>query len=132
MRNDIDVLTKKIQATMKASKSHLKNAVPVKVAAMRNNMNLTQTEISNIIGVYKQNWYKVEKGINILTLEQAIALSALFGCTVDYLVKDDKSQGLSRVEELLQEQLKTERELNKMLQDRVEELKREVKKWVEK
>ena len=128
MRNDIDALTKKIQANMKASKAHLKNAVPVKVAAMRNNMNLTQTEISNIIGVYKQNWYKVEKGINILTLEQAIALSALFGCTVDYLVKDDKSQGLSRVEELLQEQLNTQKEMNKMLQDRVEELEKKVRK----
>ena len=128
MRNDIDVLTKKIQATMKASKSHLKNAVPVKVAAMRNNMNLTQTEISNIIGVYKQNWYKVEKGINILTLEQAIALSALFGCTVDYLVKDDKSQGLSRVEELLQEQLESQKQVNELLRERVEELERKLKK----
>ena len=128
MRNDIDVLTKKIQASMKASKSHLKNAVPVKVAAMRNNMNLTQTEISNIIGVYKQNWYKVEKGINILTLEQAIALSALFGCTVDYLVKDDKSQGLSRVEELLQEQLESQKQVNELLRERVEELERKKKK----
>ena len=120
--NDIDKLQKEIQAKMKATKNHLKKVVPAKVAAMRKNKGLTQVEISNIIGVYKQNWNKVEKGIYMLTLEQVIALSYVFECTVDYLVKDDKSQGLSRVEELLQQQLDSERKLREILEKRVKEL----------
>lgn len=60
-----------------------------KLAKMRRENNYTQEQLADILGVSRQSISKWESDIAFPETEKIIRLSQLFGCTTDYLLKDD-------------------------------------------
>lgn len=59
-----------------------------KIAKLRKENNYTQEQLAELLGVSRQSISKYESGIVYPETEKLIRLSELFGCTVDYLLKD--------------------------------------------
>lgn len=60
-----------------------------KLAKLRKENNYTQEQLAELLGVSRQSISKYESGIVYPETEKLIRLSELFGCTVDYLLKDN-------------------------------------------
>lgn len=78
---------------------------PKRLKAMREGMDphnknfptkMTQRDMATIIGVSYANYNKIERGRveghNNVTVEQAIKISTVFGCTIDYLLLGKDSE----------------------------------------
>lgn len=59
-----------------------------KIAKLRKENNYTQEQLAELLGVSRQSVSKYESGIVYPETEKLIRLSEVFGCTVDYLLKD--------------------------------------------
>ncbi len=59
-----------------------------KISKLRKENNYTQEQLAYLLGVSRQSISKYESGIAYPETEKLIRLSELFGCTVDYLLKD--------------------------------------------
>lgn len=59
-----------------------------KISKLRKENNYTQEQLAELLGVSRQSISKYESGIVYPETEKLIKLSELFGCTVDYLLKD--------------------------------------------
>ena len=59
-----------------------------KLAALRRREGLSQERLADRLGVTRQSVSKWEGGAAMPELEKLVALSELFGVSVDYLVKD--------------------------------------------
>lgn len=59
-----------------------------KIAKLRKENNYTQEQLAELLGVSRQSVSKYESGLVYPETEKLIRLSELFGCTVDYLLKD--------------------------------------------
>ena len=64
-----------------------------KIAKLRKENNYTQEQLAELLGVSRQSISKYESGIAYPETEKLIRLSELFGCSVDYLLKDYMEQG---------------------------------------
>lgn len=64
-----------------------------KIAKLRKENNYTQEQLAELLGVSRQSISKYESGIAYPETEKLIRLSELFGCSVDYLLKDYVEQG---------------------------------------
>lgn len=60
-----------------------------KIAKLRKENNYTQEQLAALLGVSRQSVSKYESGVTYPETDKLIHLSELFGCTVDYLLKDD-------------------------------------------
>lgn len=60
-----------------------------KIARLRKENNYTQEQLAALLGVSRQSVSKYESGVTYPETDKLICLSELFGCTVDYLLKDD-------------------------------------------
>jgi len=60
-----------------------------KIARLRKEKNYTQEQLAALLGVSRQSVSKYESGITYPETDKLIHLSELFGCTVDYLLKDN-------------------------------------------
>jgi len=60
-----------------------------KIARLRKENNYTQEQLAALLGVSRQSVSKYESGMAYPETDKLIRLSELFGCTVDYLLKDD-------------------------------------------
>lgn len=60
-----------------------------KIARLRKENNYTQEQLAVLLGVSRQSVSKYESGLTYPETDKLIRLSELFGCTVDYLLKDD-------------------------------------------
>ena len=60
-----------------------------KIARLRKENNYTQEQLAALLGVSRQSVSKYESGVTYPETDKLIHLSELFGCTVDYLLKDD-------------------------------------------
>ena len=60
-----------------------------KIARLRKENNYTQEQLAALLGVSRQSVSKYESGITYPETDKLIHLSELFGCTVDYLLKDN-------------------------------------------
>lgn len=60
-----------------------------KIAKLRKENNYTQEQLAEMLGVSRQSISKYESGIVYPETEKLIRLSEMFGCTVDYLLKDN-------------------------------------------
>jgi transcriptional regulator with XRE-family HTH domain len=69
-----------------------------KLRKLRKEKGLSQEELADIIGVSRQALSKWESGSSYPEMEKLIALSGLFGVTIDSLVKDSdlKKRGRNR------------------------------------
>lgn len=63
-----------------------------KIAKLRKDNNYTQEQLAELLGVSRQSISKYESGLVYPETEKLIRLSELFGCTVDYLLKDNVEQ----------------------------------------
>lgn len=63
-------------------------ALNEKIAALRNERKLSQTELAEKLDVSRQSISKWETGASVPELDKLVALSRLFGVTLDELVKD--------------------------------------------
>lgn len=59
-----------------------------KISRLRKENNYTQEQLADLLGVSRQSISKYESGIAYSETEKLIRLSEMFGCTVDYLLKD--------------------------------------------
>ena len=59
-----------------------------KISRLRKENNYTQEQLADLLGVSRQSISKYESGIAYPETEKLIRLSEMFGCTVDYLLKD--------------------------------------------
>ena len=59
-----------------------------KIARLRKENNYTQEQLAALLGVSRQSVSKYESGVTYPETDKLIRLSELFGCTVDYLLKD--------------------------------------------
>jgi transcriptional regulator with XRE-family HTH domain len=94
------------------------------------NGKMSQRSLSAIADILPQNYNKIERGRinngNNITLEQAIKISIIYGCSIDYIAtgKIGEIKGdANKVIDDLHTQLNTERKLNKMLTEENEKLK---------
>ena len=60
-----------------------------KIARLRKENNYTQEQLAALLGVSRQSVSKYESGVTYPETDKLIHLSELFGCTVDYLLKDN-------------------------------------------
>lgn len=60
-----------------------------KIARLRKENNYTQEQLAALLGVSRQSVSKYESGVTYPETDKLIRLSELFGCTVDYLLKDN-------------------------------------------
>jgi transcriptional regulator with XRE-family HTH domain len=92
---------------------------------------MSQISLAAVVDMIPQNYNKIEKGRinggNNITLEQAIKLSVVFGCTIDYIAtgKDPAQVSSASADTIrsLTAQLETERDLNRFLKEEIERLK---------
>ena len=63
-----------------------------KIAKMRKENNYTQEQLADLLGVSRQSVSKYESGLTYPETDKLIRLSELFGCTVDYLLKDNAEE----------------------------------------
>lgn len=63
-----------------------------KIARMRRENNYTQEQLAECMGVSRQSISKWESGLAYPETEKLILLSELFGCSLDYLLKDDVTE----------------------------------------
>lgn len=60
-----------------------------KIARLRKENNYTQEQLAALLGVSRQSVSKYESDVTYPETDKLIRLSELFGCTVDYLLKDN-------------------------------------------
>ncbi len=60
-----------------------------KLSRLRKENNLTQEQVADLLGVSRQAVSKWESGVTFPETEKLIRLSDLYGCTVDYLLKEN-------------------------------------------
>lgn len=60
-----------------------------KISNLRKDNNMTQEQLSEILGVSRQSVSRWESGIAFPETDKLLQLSKLFNCTLDYLLKDD-------------------------------------------
>ena len=63
-----------------------------KLARLRKEHNFTQEQLAELLGVSRQAVSKWESGLAFPETEKLIRISELYGCSVDYLLKEDISQ----------------------------------------
>lgn len=66
-----------------------------KIAKLRKEQNLTQEQFAQNMEVSRQSVSKWESGVAFPETEKLIRMSELFGCTIDYLLKDKESEQVS-------------------------------------
>lgn len=60
-----------------------------KISNLRKENNMTQEQLSEVLGVSRQSVSRWESGIAFPETDKLLQLSRLFNCTLDYLLKDD-------------------------------------------
>ncbi|MCM1150027.1 MAG: helix-turn-helix domain-containing protein, partial [Butyricicoccus sp.] len=60
-----------------------------KIAKLRRENNYTQEQLADIFGVSRQSISKWESGAAYPEVDKLIRMGELFGCTMDYLLKDE-------------------------------------------
>lgn len=63
-----------------------------KIAKLRKEQNLTQEQFAQSMEVSRQSVSKWESGLAFPETEKLIRMSDLFGCTIDYLLKENESE----------------------------------------
>lgn len=63
-----------------------------KISKLRRENNYTQEQLAEILSVSRQSVSKWETDLTYPETEKIIALSKLFGCSTDYLLKDDADE----------------------------------------
>ena len=63
-----------------------------KIAKQRKELNYTQEQLADILGVSRQSISKWESDIAYPETEKLIELGKLFECSMDYLLKDDVTE----------------------------------------
>ncbi|MBQ5332630.1 MAG: helix-turn-helix domain-containing protein [Oscillospiraceae bacterium] len=63
-----------------------------KISKLRRENNYTQEQLAEILSVSRQSVSKWETDLTYPETEKIIALSKLFGCSADYLLKDDADE----------------------------------------
>lgn len=64
-----------------------------KIAKLRKECNYTQEQLAELLGVSRQSVSKYESGVAFPETEKLIKLSEIFGCSVDYLLKNNSDMG---------------------------------------
>ena len=60
-----------------------------KIAKQRKDLNYTQEQLADILGVSRQSFSKWESDIAYPETEKLIELGKIFDCSMDYLLKED-------------------------------------------
>lgn len=68
-----------------------------KIARLRKEKNYTQEQLAALLGVSRQSVSKYESGLTYPETDKLIRLSELFGCTVDFLLKDNVEEPMDYV-----------------------------------
>ena len=63
-----------------------------KIAKQRKELNCTQEQLADILGVSRQSISKWESNITYPETDKLIALGKLFDCSLDYLLKEDVTE----------------------------------------
>ena len=63
-----------------------------KIAALRKQNNWSQEELAEKLQISRQSVSKWESGASIPDLDRIVKLSALFGVSTDYLIKDEMGE----------------------------------------
>lgn len=63
-----------------------------KLSSLRKEKNYTQEQLAELVGVSRQTVSKWELDIAYPETEKLIAIGELFGCSMDYLIKEDVTE----------------------------------------
>ena len=63
-----------------------------KIAKQRKELNYTQEQLADILGVSRQSISKWESDITYPETDKLIELGKLFGCSMDYLLKEEVTE----------------------------------------
>ena len=63
-----------------------------KITKLRKEQNLTQEQLADILKVSRQSVSKWERNVAYPDTEKLIRISKIFGCSLDYLLKDELEQ----------------------------------------
>ena len=67
-----------------------------KIAKQRKELNYTQEQLADILGVSRQSISKCESDIAYPETDKLIELGKLFDCSMDYLLKEDVTEKIPR------------------------------------
>ena len=70
-----------------------------KISRLRKENNYTQEQLAERMGVSRQSVSKWESNIAYPETEKLIQLSEIFGCTLDYLLKEDSLEQQTKNQE---------------------------------
>lgn len=70
-----------------------------KLSRLRKENNLTQEQVADLLGVSRQAVSKWESGVTFPETEKLIRLSDLYGCSIDYLLKENAERAEAPCEE---------------------------------
>ena len=70
-----------------------------KLAALRREQNYTQEQLADILGVTRQSVSKWESDVSYPETDKLIKICNLFGCSLDYFLKDDVSRAQEKQKE---------------------------------
>ncbi len=110
-----------------------------KVAKQRKELNYTQEQLADILGVSRQSISKWESDIAYPETDKLIELGKLFNCSMDYLLKEEvteksgvQTQGFTEKVEKISAKVLTDRnkgKAKKILKIESEEGRKEYEKW---
>lgn len=69
-----------------------------KISKARKEKNITQEQLADILGVSRQSISKWESGVTYPETDKLIRMSELFGCSLDYLLKENISEKVENKE----------------------------------
>lgn len=74
-----------------------KQGMSKRIKMRRRELNYTQEEISEILGISVKHFSETERGLTGLSVENLIKLSSALGVSIDYLIKGDEEEQKSLV-----------------------------------
>ena len=72
-------------------------AIGNKIRELRHIHNLSQTELSDQLGITAAGFSLIERGLSKLTLERAVQISRIFHVSIDQLLFDENTASIQRV-----------------------------------
>lgn len=60
-----------------------------RVARLRKQHKLTQTQLADRIGITSKHLSEIERGVTGISIDTQIELSSFLNCSIDYLIKGD-------------------------------------------
>lgn len=79
----------------------IKVKIPLrKVKRIRRELKINQTMVAEFLGVTTQFYSQIERGVNVLSYQNALKIAKYFNTTPDELFKEDFTNAIKKIKDL--------------------------------